>query len=58
MHNIHIAGTGIWHPEQKVSNEEIVNSYNSYVDNYNSVNEDSIKRWLSCCDGAFVSRIY
>ena len=43
MHNIHIAGTGIWHPEQKVSNEEIVNSYNSYVDNYNSVNEDSIK---------------
>ena len=42
MHNIFIAGTGIWHPESKVSNEELVNSYNSYVENFNTVNKKSI----------------
>ena len=38
MHNIYIAGTGIWHPEEKVSNDEIVNSYNSYVEKFNQEN--------------------
>ena len=42
MHNIFIAGTGIWHPEAKVTNEELVNSYNSYVENFNTVNKKSI----------------
>ena len=44
MHNIHIAGTGIWFPEQKVTNEEIVNSYNSYVENFNKINKESIDK--------------
>lgn len=44
MHNIHIAGTGIWFPEQKVTNEEIVNSYNSYVENFNKINKESIEK--------------
>ena len=26
MHNIHIAGTGLWYPEEKISNEELVNT--------------------------------
>ena len=43
MHNIFIAGTGIWHPEAKVSNEELVNSYNQYVENFNNNNKESIE---------------
>ena len=40
MDNIHIAGTGIWHPEEMITNDEIVESYNSYVDNFNYKNAD------------------
>ena len=43
MHNIYIAGTGIWHPEEKVSNNEIVNSYNSYVKKFNQENKLEIE---------------
>ena len=43
MHNIYIAGTGIWHPETKISNEEIVSSYNSYVENFNQENKLEIE---------------
>ena len=42
MDNIHIAGTGIWHPEEMIPNDEIVESYNSYVDNFNHKNADVI----------------
>ena len=30
MHNIYIAGTGIWYPEDKILNDELVNSYMPY----------------------------
>ena len=43
MHNIFIAGTGIWHPEANVSNEELVHSYNQYVENFNTKNSESIE---------------
>ena len=43
MHNIYIAGTGIWHPEEKVSNKEIVNSYNSFVEKFNQENKLDIE---------------
>ena len=43
MHNIYIAGTGIWHPEEKVSNNEIVNSYNSFVKKFNQENKLDIE---------------
>ena len=46
MHNIHIAGTGIWFPEEKISNEELVNSYNSYVDLFNDKNHSKIQEGL------------
>jgi len=39
---IHIAGTGVWYPEDIITNDEIVNSYNNYVDIYNQENKDSI----------------
>ena len=42
MHNIHIAGTGLWHPLEKISNDELVNSYNAYVKNFNSINKNEI----------------
>ena len=28
MHNIHIAGTGTWHPKDKITNEEIQRTAN------------------------------
>ena len=43
MHNIYIAGTGIWHPEEKISNDEIVNSFNSFVENFNQENKLKIE---------------
>ena len=46
MHNIYIAGTGIWHPEEKVSNNEIVNSYNSFVEKFNQENKLDIENGL------------
>ena len=46
MHNIHIAGTGIWFPDEKISNEELVNSYNSYVDLFNDKNHSKIQEGL------------
>ena len=44
MDNIHIAGTGIWHPEEMITNDEIVESYNSYVDNFNYKNANEIDK--------------
>jgi beta-ketodecanoyl-[acyl-carrier-protein] synthase len=46
MHNIHIAGTGLWYPKDKISNEELVNSYNLYVDNFNKNNSNKILEGL------------
>ena len=43
MHNIYIAGTGIWHPKEKISNDELVNSYNSYVEKFNINNKSEIE---------------
>jgi beta-ketodecanoyl-[acyl-carrier-protein] synthase len=43
MHNIYIAGTGIWHPKEKISNDEIVNSYNLYVKKFNHDNKLEIE---------------
>ena len=46
MHNIFIAGTGIWYPEDKISNEEIVSSFNSFVKKFNSENQSDIDSGL------------
>ena len=38
-----ISGVGVWHPEEKITNEELVSSYNAYVDAHNAENKDKIK---------------
>ena len=42
MTDIIISGTGLYTPKESISNKELVASYNSYVDKYNSQNEKSI----------------
>lgn len=38
-----ISGVGVWHPEESITNEELVSSYNSYADSYNSENAAKIE---------------
>jgi beta-ketodecanoyl-[acyl-carrier-protein] synthase len=38
-----ISGVGVWHPEDSITNEELVNSYNAYADNYNNKNAEKIE---------------
>ena len=42
MEEIHIAGTGIWYPEDVITNDEIVSSFNAYVDDFNDKNKEAI----------------
>ena len=44
MHNIYIAGTGIWYPDNLITNDELVSSYNSYVDHFNEKNNLEIDK--------------
>ena len=36
MKNVVISGTGLWTPEEVVTNDELVASFNAYVDNFNA----------------------
>ena len=42
MKDIYITSTGFWHPQDIVTNDEIVNSYNAYVTNFNERNSVDI----------------
>lgn len=42
MKKIAITGTGVCVPEHAVSNDELVHSYNSYVESFNSKNKEAI----------------
>lgn len=37
-----ISGTGLYVPDQKISNDELVDSFNQYVENYNRINYQKI----------------
>ncbi|MGJ8564262.1 MAG: beta-ketoacyl-ACP synthase III [Alphaproteobacteria bacterium] len=37
-----ISATGLWTPEQSISNEELVEGFNAYVDKWNAENSDKI----------------
>lgn len=37
-----ISGVGVWHPEESITNEELVESYNAYVDAFNHKHADEI----------------
>ena len=36
MHKVQISGTGLFTPSESISNEELVNSFNKFVDEYNT----------------------
>jgi len=42
MENIYIAGTGYWKADEIVTNDEIVASFNNYVERFNADNIDQI----------------
>ena len=42
MEQIVISGTGVFTPEESITNEELVESYNKYAENYNSRNKTDI----------------
>jgi hypothetical protein len=42
-HPIVISGSGLWTPENTVTNEELVASYNAYAERYNRLHESDIK---------------
>ena len=43
MEDIYISGTGVWTPPHKISNDELVESFNKYVDLFNAENADQIE---------------
>ncbi len=38
-----ISGVGVWHPEDSITNEELVESYNAYADAFNTENREEIE---------------
>ena len=43
MQDIYISGTGVWTPPHKISNEELVKSFNSYVELFNTEHANEIE---------------
>ncbi|MDA9045470.1 beta-ketoacyl-ACP synthase III, partial [Gammaproteobacteria bacterium] len=43
MNDISIIGTGLWYPDELTTNKEVVDSYNTYVDNFNKENASLIE---------------
>lgn len=44
MHNVVISGTGLFTPGESISNEELVESFNAYVQQFNAGNAAAIER--------------
>ena len=42
MYKVQISGTGLYTPKEKISNEELVQSFNKYVDEFNEINSEDI----------------
>ena len=43
MARVQISGTGLFTPKESISNEELVNSFNKFVDEYNELNRENIE---------------
>ncbi|OLU19071.1 MULTISPECIES: beta-ketoacyl-ACP synthase III [unclassified Pseudomonas] len=60
MHNVVISGTGLFTPANSISNDELVASFNAYVQQFNSDNADAIERGeveaLSESNSAFIEK--
>ncbi len=46
MHEVVISGAGLWRPEHRISNEELVASYNAWAEAYNRRHADAIAAGL------------
>ena len=44
MNQVFITGTGVWTPEQVITNAELVASFNEYVSRFNARNHEAISR--------------
>ena len=42
MDNIYISGTGLWIPPHGITNDELMASYNAYVEKFNTENAKEI----------------
>ena len=42
MHNVVISGTGLYTPANSISNDELVESFNTYVQQFNADNAAAI----------------
>ena len=42
-HNAVISGSGLWIPEESITNDELVEAYNSYAEKFNNDNASAIK---------------
>ncbi|MBD7976516.1 beta-ketoacyl-ACP synthase III [Serpens gallinarum] len=60
MHNVVISGTGLYTPAQSISNDELVASFNAYVQQFNADNAAAIERGevqaLSESSAAFIEK--
>lgn len=46
MQNVVLSGSGVFTPKHKITNDELINSYNEYANHFNEVNKDKIERGL------------
>ena len=44
MARVQISGTGLFTPKESISNDELVSSFNKFVDEYNESNKESIQK--------------
>ena len=44
MTKVVISGTGVFTPSEAITNEELVEAFNTYVKNFNAANKDAIER--------------
>ena len=44
MTKVAISGTGVFTPSEAITNEELVEAFNTYVKNFNAANKDAIER--------------
>ncbi len=59
-YSVVISGTGLWNPEQTITNDELVASFNQYVEQFNADNADAIAAGevtaLEASNSAFIEK--
>lgn len=59
-HSVVISGTGLWTPDQSITNDELVASFNEYVRRYNDAHADAIatgqRQALTASNSAFIEK--